>query len=132
MVKLSKYFFIIFLFLGNFAAAENTDPNDYFKERKWSLKWKDHAVELKSEYIEEPVSKPNLLKAEIICNKTKKRENLLNDFKFCGLDSVTIIGDQLVMNLADYDPNDPSGYCKIKRQEKVGISKNLCSDVKKN
>jgi len=98
--------------------ADQADPNDYFKNRSWTLKnSKNLMVNIDSKYLGEPIQKPNQLNVSIQCSKSNVK-TVVKNYGYCGLDSVNVIGHQLVIQFVDYDSRDPMGYCKIKRQKK--------------
>lgn len=120
--------FVLNLFTVN---AQSSDPNNYFKNRSWDLKWKEHSLEAKSVYEEDPVSQPNRLNIDLVCKNSVQKVSVLKDYKYCGLDSISIVGDNVTIYFTDYNPNDPRGYCTFKRIENFKI-KAICNDKAKN
>ncbi len=120
MIKLFFQILILVLFPLSLW-ADNSDPNGYFKDRKWSLNnSKKQNIEVVSKYAGEPIQKPNRLMAYIQCpNKTKKM--IVEGHQYCGLDSVSVLGNQLQILFTDYDSRDPRGYCMIKKQVQFPI-----------
>lgn len=108
-------FAALFLMLPTF--ADEADPNNYFKNRTWNLKWGKHKLKAKSVYETEPISQPNRLNVDLICKGTKKRIPVVEDLKYCGLNSISVLGDRVVIYLNDYDPYNSQGYCGQKRKE---------------
>lgn len=121
------------LFLINPILAGEADPNNYFKNRTWNLKWEKHKLKAKSVYDSEPISQPNRLNVDLICKGTKKRIPVVEDLKYCGLQSISVLGDRVIIYLSDYDPNDPRGYCNLRRKEpeQYNIPKE-CKSSRKN
>lgn len=102
--------------------VQQSDPNGYFQKREWTLNVnassKLHVV---SEYKGEPIQNPNSLTAYLICPKNKKVVAVEN-FKYCGIDSVSITGGNLELYVVDFNPTDPKGYCsKNKRVQSFKI-----------
>lgn len=115
---------LLICILTLFAYGESTDdPNGYFKKRVWALKINGKSkLHITSDYRGEPVQSPNKLKAVLHCPKGKK-VIVLENYKYCGLDSVQVLSErQFEVRLADFNPNDPKGYCNYnKRVEKFEI-----------
>ena len=108
---------VAILFFTTPLFANEMDPNGYFKSRTWNLKWGKHKLKAKSVYDSEPISQPNRLNVDLICKGTKKRISVVEDLKYCGLNSISVLGNRVVIYLNDYGPNDPRGYCSRKRKE---------------
>lgn len=123
--------FIVFLatlLTATLCLADNHDPNGYFKDRSWNIKVGDLGlVKVTSEYRAEPIMKPNKMKVRIKCAGTNKTVTVTDSYKYCGVDSVSVLGDKLVLMLTDYDPSHPQGYCVTKRRDTIQLPKS-CSD----
>lgn len=92
--------------------AKDHDPNNYFKDRSWKVDaGKYGTLVVKNEYRAEPVKKPNKLNIVLLCPKTKEKRVIIKDYKYCGIDAVSVVGGKVELMLADFSLKDSRGYC---------------------
>lgn len=106
-------------FSATTAHAKGTaDPNSYFHEKSWSVDVKHPTfVYAKSVYNGEPVQKPNSLMAEHRCGYKKKRIPMFKGLKYCGIDSVAVVGGKLEVMFVDFNYKNSKGYCTKRRKQ---------------
>lgn len=103
--------------LSGAALADSDDPNGYFKSRDWQIKVnKTDKLQAKSEYYGEPVQTPNFLTAELVCGN-KKVVKVIDGLKYCGIDSLKMVGGKLEIMFVDFNSQDPKGYCTKQRKK---------------
>ena len=124
------YILILFVFsfiVVNVSAKEKArdyDPNDYFKDRSWSVDaGKQGTLNINTEYRAEPVKSPNKLKITLKCSKSKKEITILENFKYCGVNAVSVVGNKVELLLTDFDFKDSKGYCNIPRKKYLPLPK---------
>lgn len=114
----SLLIFTFILLHANFLFAGNADPNNYFKNRKWTVdSGKDGFLHVENTYVAEPIHKPNKLDIYLQCPHSKKKVLVVKDYKYCGINAVTIIGKKVELLLVDFNSSDPRGYCTLRRKE---------------
>lgn len=113
-----KIFLMTFLFSTSLVGKNfDVDPNSYFSNRSWSVEvTKLTYVFAKSTYQGEPVQKPNNLFMELRC-PGKKKVPMVKSLKYCGLDSISMVGNKLEIMFVDYNYKDKKGYCTKKRKQ---------------
>lgn len=99
------------------AFADQPDPDGYFKNKTWNLEWQKNKLIAKQVYDGEPISQPNRLNVDMICTGSNKKVNVVENLKYCGIRSISVLGDRVVIHLNDYNSMDPQGYCTTKRKE---------------
>ena len=120
---MKRWCLVLFFLFPSFLFAKMDDPNGYFKDRSWKLKYKKtKIVKIQSRYYAEPVQTPNLLTAELKCSKDKNLA-IISGFKYCGINSLRVLGSYLEIDFSDYNPNDSRGYCTIRSKKKFKIPK---------
>ena len=113
------------------AKGEAPDPNNFLKDRDWKWEIKDYGTVVgTSRYTGEPISKPNLLKLNVVCpgEEGKKYYPIVDGFKYCGITSISPSGKILVVHFMDWDDNNPNS-CTVKRVEKVELP-DVCGNSK--
>ena len=123
---MKKLTLLLILTLGFSLAQANgpADPSGYFKKKNWSWNIKDYGkLTITSTYVAEPISHPNLMHIEVECptkGKKKRIYPIVEDYKYCGIDSISPAGKILVVHFADYDDKN-SSYCSKKRVERFSL-----------
>lgn len=120
-----KVALLIFIFpLVTFAESDTSDPNGYFRPRSWSIKddshKPDHYISAKSEYRAEPIQKPNKLVVEHRCGK---KTIPMFTIKYCGINSMKMVGGKLEIMFVDFHYKNPKGYCTKKRTQYFKVPK---------
>ncbi len=108
--------------------AKDADPNGFFKDRTWSISaGGKNKIEARSQYLEEPVQRPNRIVAHLICKGQEPVEVLSK--RYCGINYLKEVGGKLEVLFLDYDSSSPEGYCTRKRIQRFEIPN--CPGAKK-
>jgi hypothetical protein len=99
-----------------YAKKQAHDPNGFFKERQWTVKVDETTnIKAQSQYLGEPVQRPNLVTAVLHC--PGKKTLPMFSKKYCGINYMKVVAGRLEVLFLDFSSKDSHGYCTKKRIE---------------
>ena len=110
------------LFVTFTSQAAEMDPNGFFQDKTWNVKVDEQKnILAESKYLGEPVQRPNLVTANLVCAKGETVEAFQK--KYCGINYMKMVGGKLEVMFLDYNSADSRGYCTKKKIKHFDLPK---------
>ena len=103
----------------------------FFQDKEWSWDIKGYGtLKATSKYASEPIAQPNILQVYAECTEGKKKVYypIVQDYKYCGMRSISPAGKILVVHFMDY--NDKTQRCDKKRVDRMTLPE-VCNQANK-